>query len=109
MLPPLCVCEVGAIVLVDGEAQAALEAADVVFEKVGVLVWQRGRALVFHFGWVPGGVRIGEKTHLGLLFRERASVIALVGLRLLLNVRLLLHRRILSLLGSVGWSVVLRR
>jgi len=38
VLPTLRVRQVGAIVLVDGEAEAALEAADVVLEEVGVLV-----------------------------------------------------------------------
>jgi hypothetical protein len=34
----LGVCEIGAIVLVDGEAEATLEGADVVFEEVRVFV-----------------------------------------------------------------------
>ena len=38
MFAPLCVCEVGAVVLVDGQAEAAFEAADVVLEEVGVFV-----------------------------------------------------------------------
>lgn len=36
MLAALGVCEVGAIVLVDGETETAFEAADVVFEEVRV-------------------------------------------------------------------------
>ena len=38
MLSALGVCEVGAVVLVDGKAESAFEAADVVLEKVRVLV-----------------------------------------------------------------------
>lgn len=38
MFAALSVGEVGAVILVDGEAEAAFEAADVVFEEVGVLV-----------------------------------------------------------------------
>jgi hypothetical protein len=38
VLPALCVREIGAVVLVDGETQTALEAADVVLEEVRVLV-----------------------------------------------------------------------
>ena len=38
MLLALGVGEVGAVVLVDGEAEAALEGADVVLEEVGVAV-----------------------------------------------------------------------
>ena len=38
MLASLRVGEVGAIVLVDGEAEAAFEGADVVFEEVWVFV-----------------------------------------------------------------------
>jgi len=38
VLAPLRVCEVGAIVLVHGEAQAAFEGADVVFEEVRIFV-----------------------------------------------------------------------
>lgn len=38
MLAALRVGEVGAVVLVDRQAEAALEASDVVFEKVRVLV-----------------------------------------------------------------------
>lgn len=38
MLAALRVGEVGAIVLVDGETEAALEGADVVLEEVGILV-----------------------------------------------------------------------
>ena len=38
MLAALGVGEVGAIVLVDGEAETAFEGADVVFEEVGVFV-----------------------------------------------------------------------
>jgi hypothetical protein len=38
MFASLRVSEVGAIVLVDGQTESALEAADVVFEKVRVLV-----------------------------------------------------------------------
>jgi hypothetical protein len=37
MLAALGVSEVGAIVLMDGQAEAAFEAADVVFEEVRVL------------------------------------------------------------------------
>lgn len=39
MLSPLSVCEVGAIVLVDCKAEAAFEAANVILEEIGVLVW----------------------------------------------------------------------
>ena len=38
MLFPLRVRQVRAIVLVDGQAESALEAADVVFEEIGVFV-----------------------------------------------------------------------
>jgi len=38
MLSALGVCEIGAIVLVDCQAEAALEAADMVLEEVRVLV-----------------------------------------------------------------------
>ena len=38
MLAALGVGEVGAIVLVDGEAETAFEGADMVFEEVGVFV-----------------------------------------------------------------------
>jgi len=38
VLPSLCMREVGAVVLVDRETQAALEAADMVLEEVRVLV-----------------------------------------------------------------------
>lgn len=38
MLAALCVGKVGAIILVDCQAQAALETADVVFEEVGIFV-----------------------------------------------------------------------
>ena len=38
MLAALRVCEVGAIVLVDGEAESAFEGADVVLEEVRVFV-----------------------------------------------------------------------
>ena len=38
MLTALGVGEVGAIILVDGEAETAFEGADVVFEEVGVFV-----------------------------------------------------------------------
>ena len=38
MFAALSVGEVGAIVLVDGEAETALEGADVVFEEVGIFV-----------------------------------------------------------------------
>lgn len=38
MLSALSMGEVGAIILVDGQAEATFEAADVVLEEVGVLV-----------------------------------------------------------------------
>jgi hypothetical protein len=38
MFPPLGVREVRAVILVDGQAEAALEAADVVLEEVRVFV-----------------------------------------------------------------------
>ena len=38
MLAALGVGEVGAVVLVDGEAEPAFEGADMVFEEVGVFV-----------------------------------------------------------------------
>ena len=38
MLAALSVGEVGAVVLVDGEAETAFEGADMVFEEVGVFV-----------------------------------------------------------------------
>lgn len=38
MLATLCVCKVGAIVLVDCQTETALEAADVVLENVGIFV-----------------------------------------------------------------------
>lgn len=38
MLPPLCMCEIRAVVLVDCQAQPAFKASDVVLEEVRVLV-----------------------------------------------------------------------
>lgn len=38
MFSPLRMCEIGAIVLVHGEAEPAFKGADVVFEKVRVFV-----------------------------------------------------------------------
>jgi hypothetical protein len=38
VLPSLCMCEVRAVVLVDSQAETALEASDVVLEEVRVLV-----------------------------------------------------------------------
>lgn len=38
MFAALSMGEVGAVILVDGEAETAFEGADMVFEEVGVLV-----------------------------------------------------------------------
>lgn len=38
MLSALCMCEIGAVVLVNSQAKTTFEGSDVVFEKVRVLV-----------------------------------------------------------------------
>lgn len=57
MLPALRVREVGAVVLVHGQAEAAFEAADVVFEKVWVFVEIYGFESEFAQAFAAVGVR----------------------------------------------------
>lgn len=61
MLATLCVCEIGAIILMYCEAETALKGADVVLEEVGVFVKIDGFkgefAKAFAAIGVGGGVR----------------------------------------------------
>jgi signal recognition particle receptor subunit beta len=57
MLAALRVGEVGAIVLVDGQTEAALEGAYMVFEKVGVLI--KVNRLESEFSKPFSSVRVG--------------------------------------------------
>ena len=56
MLAALSVCEVGTVVLVHGETEAALEAADVVAEEVGVFVEVDGFESEFSESFAAVGV-----------------------------------------------------
>ena len=59
MLATLCVREIGAVVLVDREAEAAFEGADVVLEEVGVFVEVDGFEGEFAESFAAVGVRGG--------------------------------------------------
>jgi hypothetical protein len=59
MLSALCVCEVGAIVLVHSETETTFEAANMVFEEVGVFIEVDGFESKFAETFAAVGISLG--------------------------------------------------